>query len=129
MANNKPNSAPEKFIRRLQKAMDEHPEKLSLNEVARQADLSPAYLSFLLNGKRNVPSNDAIQRLAQVLHIPLDELFNAAGRPNDAALEFFRKEEAGPIMRSLTKVPAGQLSTVRKWIEHFVQTNRHPKSK
>jgi|CZKV01.1.fsa_nt_gi transcriptional regulator with XRE-family HTH domain len=129
MTANKPNKASDRFIRLLQKAMDEHPEKLSLNEVARRADLSPAYLSFLLNGKRNVPSNDAIARLEQVLNIPKDELVSVAGKPNDAALDFFRKEEAGPIMRSLAKVPTGQLSAVRKMIEQFVQKQRHTKSK
>jgi transcriptional regulator with XRE-family HTH domain len=121
MTENKPNQAPDRFIRRLQKAMKEHPEKLSLNEIARRADISPAYLSFLLNGKRNVPSNDAIARLAEVLNIPLDELHHAAGKPDDAALNFFRKDEAGPIMRSLAKVPAGKLPAVRTWIEQFDQ--------
>jgi transcriptional regulator with XRE-family HTH domain len=129
MAENKTNQAPDRFIRRLQKAMKEHPEKLSLNEIARRADLSPAYLSFLLNGKRNVPSNDAIARLAEVLNIPQDELHHAAGKPDDAALDFFRKDEAGPIMRSLAKVPAGKLPAVRTWIEQFVQDQKRARGK
>jgi transcriptional regulator with XRE-family HTH domain len=119
MAPIKPNQAPDRFIRKLQKAMEEHPEKLSLNQVARRADLSPAYLSFLLNGKRNVPSNDAIVRLAEVLNIPVDELFSVAGKPNDAALEFFRKKEAGPIMRVLADVPTSQLPDVRKFLAQY----------
>jgi transcriptional regulator with XRE-family HTH domain len=109
--------------------MKEHPEKLSLNEVARRADLSPAYLSFLLNGKRNVPSNDAIARLAKVLNISQDELHRAAGKPNDLALEFFRKNEAGPIMRTLAEVPAGKLPAVRTWIEQFVKKQKRASSK
>jgi transcriptional regulator with XRE-family HTH domain len=129
MAANKPNKAPGRFIRLLQKAMEEHPEKLSLNQVARRADLSPAYLSFLLNGKRNVPSNDAIVRLAEVLNIPIDELFNVAGKPNDAALEFFRKQEAGPIMRMLADVPTGRLSAVRKLLGRFVKNKKGAKAK
>jgi transcriptional regulator with XRE-family HTH domain len=129
MAEIKPNKASDKFIRLLQKAMDEHPEKLSLNQVARRADLSPAYLSFLLNGKRNAPSNDAIARLAVVLNIPQDELFKAAGKPNDAALEFFRKEEAGSIMNTLAPLPNSKLGAVRKMIERFVQKQNHAKGK
>jgi transcriptional regulator with XRE-family HTH domain len=117
----KPNKAPERFIRRLEKAMDEHPEKLSLNRIARLADISPAYLSFLLNGKRDVPSNEAIARLEEVLNIPKDELFKAAGRPNDQALEFFRKDEAGAIVHSLAGLPNGRLSAARKLIEKFVK--------
>jgi AraC-like DNA-binding protein len=57
MTANKSAKAPDRFIRLLKKAMAEHPEKLSLNQVAKRADLSPAYLSFLLNGERGVPSN------------------------------------------------------------------------
>ena len=121
MATNSSSKAPEGFIRLLKNAMDNHPEKLSLNEVARRADLSPAYLSFMLNGKRNAPSNDAIRRLANVLHINGADLNHAAGKPNDAALVFFRKAEAGPLMRSLAKVPTAELPTVRKWIENFVK--------
>ena|ERR1017187_5029136 len=119
MAEIKNTKAPERFIRLLKKAKDEHPEKLSLREVARLADLSPAYLSYLFNGERRVPSNDAITRLAEVLNIPIEELFNAAGKPNDAALEFFRKEEAGPIMHLLVDIPASQLPAVRRFLGRF----------
>ena len=100
----KSNKAPDRFIRMLRKAMDEHPEKLSLNQIARRADISPAYLSFLINGKRRVPSNEAIVQLARVLNLPAGELFKAAGRPDDQALEFFRKDEAGSILRTLADV-------------------------
>jgi transcriptional regulator with XRE-family HTH domain len=129
MAENKPNQAPDRFIRLLQKAMKEHPEKLSLNEVARRADLSPAYLSFLLNGKRNVPSNDAIVRLEQVLNIPEGDLFKAAQRPNDQALEFFRKEEAGSIMRTLAPLANKELADIHKIIERYLQKQKRSKSK
>jgi len=121
MTANKPAKAPERFIRLLKKAMAEHPEKLSLNQVARRADLSPAYLSFLLNGERGVPSNVAIAQLEKVLSIPQGELNKAAGKPDDAALAFFRREEAAPIMRSLAEVPSGKLGEVRKMIERYVR--------
>lgn len=96
MAENRPAKAPEPFIQLLRKAMDEHPEKLSLRQVAARADLSPAYLSLLLSGGRGAPSNDAITRLERVLNIPQGELNKAAQKPDPAALVFFRKEEAGP---------------------------------
>lgn len=124
MTENKPAKAPERFIRLLKRAMDEHPKKLSLRQVAKRADLSPAYLSLLLNGERGVPSNDAIAQLERVLNIPDRELFKAAGRPDDQALEFFRKEDAGSIVRSLAQLPNHQLSAVRKIIERFVQQQR-----
>lgn len=128
MAAPKPNQAPKEFIRLLQAAMAEHPDKLSLNQVARRADISPAYLSFLLNGKRSAPSNDAISRLEEVLNIPKGQLNTAAGKPEDSALEFFRKEEAGPIMRKLAEVPTNQLDKIERLLEQFLNRQR-PKKK
>ena len=129
MNENKPAKAPERFIRLLKRAMDEHQREMSLRQVARNADISPAYLSLLLNGERGVPSNDAIGQLERVLNIPEGELFKAAGRPDDQALEFFRKEEAGPIVRTLANVPDSRLPTVLKMIKRFVKKQRHAKSK
>lgn len=129
MTENKSAKAPERFIRLLRKAMNEHPEKLSLRQVATRADISPAYLCLLLNGERGVPSNDAIAQLERVLKIPEGELFKAAARPDDQALEFFRREEAGSIMRTLAPMPNSQLSTVRKMIERFAQKQRRPTGK
>jgi transcriptional regulator with XRE-family HTH domain len=124
MSGTKPTKAPERFIRLIKKAMDGHPDKLSLNELARRADLSPAYLSFLLNGLRGVPSNGAIARLEQELQIPDGELFKAAGKPDDAALGFFRKEEAGSIMRTLASAPRHKLPQIHRLIERFLQKGR-----
>lgn len=116
MTEKKPNKAPDRFIRLLDKAMKELPEKPSLNQIARRADISPAYLSFLLNGKRDVPSNEAIARLEEVLNIPKGELFQAAGRPTDRALEFFRKDEANSIVQELAHYPASKLPEVLKML-------------
>lgn len=101
--------------------MSEHPEKLSLNRIARLADISPAYLSFLLNGKRDVPSNEAIARLEEVLNIPKGELFKAAGRPTDQALEFFRKDEANSIVQELAQVPSSKLPAMLKMIRRALK--------
>lgn len=124
MATTKPDKASAEFIRLLKKAMDEHPEKPSLREVARRANLSASYLSFLLNGERAVPSNDAIKKLQQVLNIPDNGLFEAAGRPNDQALEFFRKEDSAPIMRTLAELPNSQLPSVLKMLQRFARRRR-----
>ena len=129
MADIKPTKAPERFIRLPKKAMDEHPDKLSLRQVAKRADISPAYLSLLLNAERGVPSNDAIAQLERVLDIPEGDLFKAAGRPNDQALEFFRKDDAGSIVRALAPLPNSKLPAVLKMIENFVQRHRNAKAK
>ncbi|HUZ07101.1 MAG TPA: helix-turn-helix transcriptional regulator [Candidatus Paceibacterota bacterium] len=129
MTTQKPTKAPGRFLRLLEKAMQEHPDALSLREVARQADISPAYLSRLLSGERGVPSNDAIAQLERVLHIPQGDLFKAAERPDDQALEFFRKDEAGSIMRTLAPLPNSQLAEVHKLIERFVKKQNPNKGK
>jgi len=124
MSANKPRKAPEPFIRLLKKAMQEHPESLSLREVARRADLSPAYLSYLLSGDRGVPSTDSISQLETVLHIPAGALFRAAGKPDDAALEFFRKEDGADIMRILAVQPRNRLVRIKQMIDRFVRKNK-----
>ena len=124
MTASKSKKAPVEFVRLLKKAIEEHPDKPSLREVARRTGLSVAYLSYLLNGERDVPSNAAIRELERALKIPQGELNKVAGRPDDKALEFFRKEEAAPIMRTLAKVPASQLETVREMIETFIGSPR-----
>lgn len=126
MADNKTAKAPKEFVRLLKKAMDEHPDKLSLREVARRADLSAAYLSLLLNGERGVPSNDAICQLERVLGISQGELNQAAKRPDNTALEFFRKENAAPIMRTLAEVPDGKLGDVHNLIKRYL-SRQHSK--
>jgi transcriptional regulator with XRE-family HTH domain len=127
MTANKPGKAPKRFVQMLKKAMDDHPGKLSLREVARRADLSPAYLSYLLSGDRGIPSNAAIGRLETVLGLPEDKLFEAAGKPNEVALEFFRKDEAADIVRTLAPLPKKQLSRIRAMIDRFVQSQNSSK--
>lgn len=124
MAEIKPAKAPDKFIRLLKNAIELHPDKLSLREVARRADISVAYLSLLLNGERGTPSNEAIVQLEEVLNIPKGNLCKAAGRPDDVALEFFRRDEAAQIVRSLASVPKSELPKVQKWIDGLVKRQK-----
>ena len=121
MSADKPRKAPQRFIQLLKKAMDEHPEHLSLREVAGRADLSPAYLSYLLSGERGVPSNEAIAQLEEVLAIHPGDLFKAAGRPDDAALAFFRKDPGAEIMKTLAIQPKSRLPLIKKLIERYVK--------
>lgn len=120
MTAKKTTRAPDRFIRLLEKAMNEHPDKLSLRQLAKRADLSPSYLSLLLNGERNVPSNQAIANLERVLGIPEGKLHEAAGKPDDATLEFLRRDEAASLVRTLAQLPDRKLGTVRKLIERLL---------
>ncbi len=75
-----------------------------------------------------MPSNDAIARLEKVLNLADGQLFEAAGRPDNQALEFFRKGEASSIMRTLARIPANKLPKVREIIERFVAKNQRRKT-
>ncbi len=54
---------------------------LGLRELCRQAKLDPSFLSKVLTGKRNPPSEeDTLRRIANILETDAVELFIAAGR-------------------------------------------------
>lgn len=54
---------------------------LGLRELCRQAKLDPSFLSKVLTGKRNPPSEeDTLRRIASILETDAVELFVAAGR-------------------------------------------------
>ncbi len=98
------NVAPDGFIRALQTAMET--QRLSLNQVAERAKLSPAFLSRILNRQRGLPAEKAILRLAQVLDIqPPELLLIEAGRiPED-----LKPALSQPQMPELLRA-AGELS-------------------
>lgn len=51
----------------------------TIREVADRSGVSPAYISQLENGNRNVPSPDIIAKLSEGLNISYDQLMSAAG--------------------------------------------------
>lgn len=71
--------------------------QLSLRQIATSADMDPSFLSRIVAGERNPPSDEIIERLAGALELPPTELLLEAGRlPNlpegtrNALPEFFR---------------------------------------
>lgn len=76
---------------------------LSLREVARQAGISPAYLSRMLNGERGLPADDKLLiSLERILDIqPQGALFDAAERPDSLTKHFLKTPDARVLMRSL----------------------------
>lgn len=49
--------------------------QLSSKELARKADISPTYLSYVINDKRKNPSLPVLERIASVLEVPVEEFF------------------------------------------------------
>lgn len=76
-------TAPEGFIRLLREGMQK--QKISLNQLAERAGVSPAFVSRIMNKERGVPSDKVILRLAKVLNLqPNERLLIEAGRlPED----------------------------------------------
>lgn len=111
MTTQQPTSAPDRFVRLLRLALAS--QGLSLRKVAEKADISPAYLSRLVNGERGLPTDDTvIGKLEQVLDIPRGKLFDAAERPDFTAKTFLKKQQARPLMRSLAPLSDADLAKV-----------------
>ena len=53
--------------------------RLTLNQVATYADISPAQLSRIENGKRGVPKPTTIKKIADALKVDYNELMKVAG--------------------------------------------------
>ncbi len=53
---------------------------ITLTEFARQLGISPAYWSRIETGRENPPKDELIEKAAQILSIPADELFIEAER-------------------------------------------------
>ena len=70
--------AHEEFVKFLDDMMER--KKLSVRKLAERAGMSPSYLSHLKRYKNNIPSNEKLYKLADVLEIDHDRILLAAGR-------------------------------------------------
>jgi transcriptional regulator with XRE-family HTH domain len=127
MTTQQPTSAPDRFVRLLRVALAS--QTLSLRKVAEKADISPAYLSRLVNGERGLPTDDTIiGKLEQVLDIPHGKLFDAAERPDATAKTFLKKSVARPMMRSLAHFTDDDLAKVLAVVQKL-ERKYHPDEK
>jgi transcriptional regulator with XRE-family HTH domain len=94
-----PTAAPDRFIRLLDRSIEE--QGLSLREVARLAGVSIAYLSRLLSKQRGLPAKKTIEKFEKVLEIEPGRLFDAAGLHDALASKVFKNEGARRFLRSL----------------------------
>jgi transcriptional regulator with XRE-family HTH domain len=94
-----PTAAPARFIRLLNKSIDD--KGFSLREFARQVGVSIAYLSRLLNKQRGLPADETITRMEKTLGMDQGVLFDAAGRHDEIAAKVFKNEKMRQLLRSL----------------------------
>ena len=99
---------------------------LSLRTVAKQAGISPGYLSRMLKGERGLPDDDAIiTRLEHILDIPRGELFDAAARPDATTKTFLRKGQARPLMRTLEPLNETDMAKVLDMAQKLAAKYHH----
>lgn len=123
MATQAPTPAPDRFLRLLRKALAGS--GLSLRQAAARADISPAFLSLLLNGERGVPAPEVVRALERVLGLDGGALFDAAGLADVTTRTFLRKKQARPLMRSLAHLSEQDLAKVLAVAEELARKH-HP---
>jgi len=75
--------------------------ELSLGELARNAQISTAYLSLIESGNRN-PSLDVLDRLSSALRLPTDLLISIS-QPGEGSLVSTRNE-LGEVVNAVRKL-------------------------
>ena len=76
---------------------------MTLTELARQLEISPAYWSRIETGRENPPKDELIRKAATILGLSEDELFIEASRlPPDMQEEV---AEVVRLYRSINKKP------------------------
>jgi len=110
------NAAPQGFIDLIDQLMKER--EISLNQVAEQARMSPAFLSRILNRKRGLPSDALIMRLAQVLDLrPAERLLIEAGRIPEELKAALSIPQVPALLRATEKLSESDLQQVIKTVQ------------
>ena len=100
--------APEGFIRLLREGMEKR--KISLNQLAEQAGISPAFLSRIMNKERGLPSDRAILRLAHVLDLqPNERLLIEAGRIPEEYMPVLNQTGVPELLRAAGKLSEAEM--------------------
>ena len=117
------NAAPQAFIALLRSGMEDR--KISLNQLAEKAGVSPAFLSRILNRERGLPSDKAILRLAQVLNLePPESALIAAGRIPEELRPMLAKPQIPLLLRATGKLSDTDLQAVLRTAQSLALRHR-----
>ena len=95
--------APAGFIKLLREGMERR--KISLNQFAEKAGVSPAFLSRILNKERGLPSDKAILQFAEVLDLqPRERLLIEAGRIPEELKPALSQPRMPELLRAVGKL-------------------------
>jgi len=80
-------------------------QKISLNQLAERAGVSPAFLSRIMNKQRGLPSEKAILRLAETLDLqPRERLLIEAGRIPEELKPALSQPRVPELLRAVGKL-------------------------
>jgi transcriptional regulator with XRE-family HTH domain len=103
--------APEAFIKLFRNGMQD--QRISLNQLAEQAAISPAFLSRILNRQRGLPADETILRLAHVLNLePPERALLAAGRIPEDLKPMLSNPQIPLLLRATGKLSETDLQSV-----------------
>ena len=120
-------AAPQGFVDLLHELMNKR--DISLNQVAEQAGMSPAFLSRILNGKRGLPSDATILRLARVLDLrPPERLLIEAGRIPEELKPALSKPQIPALLRASEKLSESEFQEVLKTVQALAVKHRRLRS-
>jgi transcriptional regulator with XRE-family HTH domain len=115
--------APEGFINLLREGMEKR--RISLNQLADQASVSPAFLSRILNKQRGLPSDKTILRLAELLDLqPPERLLIEAGRIPEELKAILSQSQIPELLRAADKLSETELQQLIKSVE-AIAFNQH----
>jgi transcriptional regulator with XRE-family HTH domain len=104
--------------------------KISLNQLAERAGVSPAFLSRILNKERGLPSDKAILRLAEVLDLqPPERLLIEAGRIPEELKTALSQSRIPALLRAAGELSETDQEEVMKTVEALALKQRHRQRK
>jgi len=120
--------APAGFIKTLRGGMER--QKISLNQLAAKAGVSPAFLSRILNKERGLPSDKVILRLARVLDLqPPERLLIEAGRIPGELKAALSQSRIPALLRAAGELSETDQEEVIKTVEAMALKQRHRQRK
>jgi transcriptional regulator with XRE-family HTH domain len=118
--------APQGFIDLLQQMMAKR--EISLNQLAEQAGMSPAFLSRILNRQRGLPSDKAILRLAEALDLkPAERLLIEAGLIPEELRSALSIPQIPALLRATERLSEADLQQVLKTVQGLAVKHQREK--
>lgn len=108
--------APDGFVNLLREGMDR--QRISLNQLAYRAGVSPAFLSRILNRERGLPSDKIILRFAKLVDLePPERLLIEAGRIPEELQSMLSQPQIPDLLRAADKLSETELEQLVKTVQ------------